>query len=72
MSLLTEAYLLDKYGPLLTVAHVGEVLHIDEKTVQNRLYSGTLGIAPVGRRPPMFRAGDVAVWIDGLKDALAR
>ncbi|MCK0508462.1 hypothetical protein [Aromatoleum anaerobium] len=72
MSLLVHAYLLEKYGPLLTVAQLSEVLHLAPGTVRNQLSARTLGI-PVIRRGqiPYFHSQDVAVYLDKIRTTLA-
>ncbi len=42
MSFLSQAYLLDKYGPRLTMAELAEVLGVAYGTLCNRLSAGTL------------------------------
>lgn len=71
MSLLTTAYLMETYGPLLTEADVGEVLHIAERTVRNQRATGTFPIPSTkdGSRV-LFHAADVADYVDGMRQAL--
>jgi hypothetical protein len=68
MSLLTAAFLMDKYGPLLTIDNLGEVLHLERGTVKNQISAQRIGI-PVIRHgsKPLFHATDVATYIDGMR-----
>jgi hypothetical protein len=71
MSLLTTAYLLEKYGPLLTEDQVGETLHLSGKTVCNQR---VLGLFPIpsskqGNRV-LYHAADVAEYIDSMRHAV--
>ena len=68
MSFLTTAYLLDKYGPLLSEKDLAEVLHMEPGTVRNQRGSGALGIPYIRQsRTPLFHAEDVAKYIDKLR-----
>lgn len=68
MSLLTTAYLMERYGPLLTEAHVGEVLHIAEGTVRNQRSRGEFPIGHTKRGGSiLFHAADVADYVDSLR-----
>lgn len=71
--MLTTAYLLEKYGPLLTEAQVGEVLHLAEKTVRNKRVRGELPI-PTAKAGTMtlYHAADVAAYVDGLRGLVGR
>lgn len=68
MTLLTAAHLMDRYGALLTVEQLSEVIRLEKRTIANKMSARTLGI-PVCKqgRVPLFRAVDVAAYIDGLK-----
>jgi hypothetical protein len=64
MSLLTEAHLLDKYGPLLTHDEVAAVLRMSTGTLRNRRSAGTIKLASVeGLGQIVFAAHDVAALI---------
>lgn len=68
MSLLTAAFLMDKYGPLLTEEQLGEVLHMEPGTIRNQRGSGALGIPFIKHgRAPLYHAEDVAKYIDQLR-----
>jgi hypothetical protein len=41
MSLLTQAYLLEKYGPRLDVEQLAEILHLTKGTLYNQLSAGS-------------------------------
>lgn len=65
MSFLLQAYLLDRYGPRLTVAQLAEAIGMPVGTVRNRISDGTLGVRTykdAGRRWADFR--DVATYLD--------
>jgi hypothetical protein len=67
MSLLTEANLLDKYGPLLDPEQLAGLLRIELGTLRNKISARSLGVAPVKCGSKMlFRAADVAQYIDNL------
>lgn len=71
MSLLTTAYLLEKYGPLLTEEQVGEVLHMAAGTVRNQRVLGSFPIRGVkSGGKVVFHAADVAEHVDGMRGAL--
>lgn len=70
MSLLTQAYLLEKYGPLLTVDHLAEILHLEPRTIRNQVSARTLGVDSVKQgNSRLFRVADVANYIDGMRVA---
>lgn len=65
MSLLIQAYLLDKYGPRLSLEQVSEVLGFEKQTVYHRISRGDLGVRTYvdgGRR--WADARDVADFFD--------
>lgn len=65
MSLLTEAHLLDKYGPLLTHEEVAAVLRMSTGTLRNRRSAGTIKLTSVeGFGQIVFAAHEVAAMID--------
>lgn len=72
MSLLTEAYLLEKYGPLMTEAELAAVLKQEPGTIRNQRAAGELGIPVIRRgKTPLYHAGDVASYLDRIRTALA-
>ena len=64
----TAAYLLEKYGPLLTRENLAEVLHVKPNTITKRLANG-VGTPPSSREGdrPLWHYKDVALDIDGLR-----
>jgi len=69
--MLTTAYLLEKYGPLLTEAQAGEVLHIAEGTMRNMRTRGDSPVPPIKRgSATLYHAADVAAYVDGLRGAV--
>jgi len=70
MSLMIEAYLLDKYGPLLTEKELAEVLKQEPGTIRNQRARGELGI-PVTRRgkTPLYHVEGVAEYLDYIRNA---
>lgn len=69
MSFLSQAYLLDKYGPRLTMQELAEVLGIAHGTLRNRLSAGTLKVRTYydgGTRYADFR--DVAEYLDRCRE----
>ena len=65
MSLLTQAWLLEKYGPRLTIDQLAEVLDLEPRTIYNQVSAGSLGI-------PTYKDGakrfadirDVSAYLD--------
>ena len=50
-TLVTQLYLLEKYGPRLTTEQLAEVLTSDAGTILNQVSAGTFGVPSLGRRP---------------------
>ena len=70
MSLLTAAFLMDKFGPLLTEEQLASVLHAEPGTIRNQRSSGALGIPCIRRgKSPLYHAEDVAGYIDAIRAA---
>lgn len=68
MSLLTHAFLLDRYGPLLTEAQLAELLHMEPGTVRNQRASGELAIPFIRRgKTPLYHSQDVAEYLDHIR-----
>lgn len=44
MSLMIQAYLLEKYGPRLDAEALGQLLDKNKHTIQNKIAANTLGI----------------------------
>jgi DNA-directed RNA polymerase specialized sigma24 family protein len=70
MSLLQQAYLLEKYGLRLGVPQLAEVLGIKEQTVHHRISQGTLGIHTyVDGKQRWADVRDVATYFDDKRAA---
>lgn len=70
MSLVTQVMLAEKYGPLLSVQNVAEVLHLEVRTVQNQHSADSLGFRGIKRgQALLFHVADVANYIDALRQA---
>jgi len=68
MSILTQAYLLDRYGPRLSMAELAHELGVATKTVQNQAAQGRLKIPTYrddGGRWADYR--DVAAYFDAVR-----
>jgi hypothetical protein len=68
MSLMTQAYLLDKYGPRLSVDQLAEVLGLEPRTVYNQVSAKTCRVKTYldgGKRFADVR--DVAETFDALR-----
>jgi hypothetical protein len=72
MSLLTQAYVLDKYGPRLNSDQIAEVLGITKVAVMNQHSNGVLGLKTYkdsGKLWADYR--DVATFFDSVREAAA-
>ena len=72
MSLLTQAYVLEKYGPRLSIRQLSQLLDLGEGTVRNQISAGAFPIKTYvegGRRYASYQA--VTDYLDAM-DALAR
>lgn len=73
MSLLTQAFLMERYGsPRLNVEQLAQVLGCTEKTIYNNVSSNTLGLrtyADKGKRYADVR--DVAEYFDRVREAVS-
>jgi len=69
MSLVTQMFLLDKYGPILSVANLADLMDRDEQTIRNQISAGAFEIPTTrnrsGRRVAHYQ--DAAAYIDSLK-----
>ncbi len=64
MSLMTQAYLLEKYGPRLSIEQLAEVLSIKPGTLYNQVSAGTCSVRTYvdgGRRWADIRDVDEAL-----------
>lgn len=69
MSFLSQAYLLEKYGPRLSMQDLAKVLGVAYGTLRNRLSAGTLKVRTYvdgGTRYADFR--DVAEYLDACRE----
>lgn len=68
MSLLTQAYFLEKYGPRLDVKQLAEELGVEPKTVQNQVSAKTFQIPTyVDQGKRWADARDVAAHFDAMR-----
>lgn len=68
MSMLTTAYLLDKYGALLTVDNLAAEFHAAPKTIHNQISAGRFPIPTTieqGKR--VASASDVAAYLETVR-----
>lgn len=68
MSLLTQAYILEKYGPRLSAEQIAEVLQITVVALHNQRHKGTCGVKTYmegGRVWADYR--DVADFFDSVR-----
>jgi hypothetical protein len=71
--MMLEMYLLFKYGPRLTVAHMAETLGKSESDVRNKLVDGEFGIPTYldgKQRYADYR--DVAIYLEECRKEAAR
>ena len=70
--MLTEVYLLKKYGPLLTLEQLGEVLHYAVGTLENKHAAGKLGIKLLKRGSKLLaHYSEVARVVDTTESLLS-
>ena len=68
MSMMTTAYLLERYGARLTIDELAEVLRLGVPTVRNRLSAGTLGVRTYTDGDRRFAdALDVPGYLDTMR-----
>lgn len=68
MSLLTTAYLLERYGPRLDIKEIAEVLKMSVGTLHNRLYRGDIALRTYmdgGKRYADVK--DLADYLDAVR-----
>ncbi len=71
MSFLTYAYLLDRYGPRLTIRQAAQALGFSESTLRNRIADGTLKLPTYLDGGSRFAdARDVAAYLDSCREAI--
>lgn len=69
MSFLSQAYLLEKYGPRIAMQDLAKVLGIAHGTLRNRIGAGTFTVPTYldgGTRYADYR--DVAEYLDGCRE----
>ena len=68
MSLMLQAYLLEKYGPRLGREELAEVLGVTPRTLEKKVYMGTLGVATYKDQGKLWAdARDVAEYLDACR-----
>ncbi|WP_186119353.1 hypothetical protein ACN262_31485 [Burkholderia gladioli] len=73
MSLLTRAYILEKYGPRMTLAQLAQLLLMSEGTIRNQISADTFPIATYKEGGARFAAYDaVADYLDRMSDLARR
>lgn len=69
MSLLTQAYLLEKYGPRLNVEHLAEVLGMAKGTIYNQISAQSFPVLTyVDGKQRWADYRDVATYLDACRD----
>ena len=69
MNLLTQAYLLERYGPRLNVEQLAEVLGIGKSTIHNEVGAGTFAIPTyLDHRMRYADVRDVAAYLDECRE----
>ncbi len=72
MSLLTQAYLLEKYGPRLTIEQLAEELDMTKGTIYNQVSAGTFPIPTyVDGNKRFSDMRDVAKYLDDCRERAA-
>jgi len=70
VSLMQQAYLLDRYGLRLSMDQLAEVMGLEKQTIMNRVSKGTLGIATyVDGKHRWADVRDVAAYFDEKRAA---
>lgn len=68
MSLMVTAHLLDKHGPLMSIADLAQTLRLEEGTLRNKLSSREIDIPRSKQgRLVLFHVEDVAQYIDSIR-----
>lgn len=72
MSLATQMMIADRYGVLLDIDDLADLLGYEPRTVQNMIYADKLGIptSKVGAKTVAHYA-DVAAYVDGIRAAMS-
>ncbi|RQR37827.1 hypothetical protein [Burkholderia sp. Bp9142] len=67
MSLLTRAYILEKYGPRMTLAQLAQLMMMSEGTIRNQISAETFPIPTYKEGGARFAAYDaVADYLDEM------
>ena len=71
MSLATQMMIADRYGVLLDIEDLADLLGYEPRYIQNLIYSDKLGIptSKIGARTVAHYA-DVAAYVDSIRDAM--
>jgi predicted DNA-binding transcriptional regulator AlpA len=68
MSLMIQAYLLERYGPRLNVEQLAEALQIGKSTIHNQIGAGTFPICTyLDQRTRFADVRDVASYLDSCR-----
>ncbi|WP_175994438.1 hypothetical protein [Burkholderia vietnamiensis] len=69
MSLLTRAYILEKYGPRMTLAKLAQLLLISEGTIRNQISAETFPIPTYKEGAARYASYDaVADYLDNMSN----
>lgn len=69
MSLLTRAFILDRYGPRLSIRQLAELLQMAEGTIRNQISAETFPIATYREGAARFAPyGAVADYLDAMEE----
>lgn len=68
MSFLTQAYLLEKYGPRLSMKQLAEVLGVAVNTIYNQRASGTLAVKVYEDGQLWCDYRDAAAYLDQCRE----
>ena len=73
MSLFIQAYLLERYGPRLTIEQLAEALQIGKSTIHNQVGAGTFAIPTyLDQRTRFADVRDVASYLDACRSRATR
>ncbi|MGN8190599.1 MULTISPECIES: hypothetical protein [Burkholderia] len=69
MSLLTRAYILEKYGPRMTLAQLAQLLLLSEGTIRNQISAETFPIPTYKEGAARYASYDaVADYLDNMSN----
>ncbi len=72
MSLITQAYIVEKYGLRLTIEQLADALGLAKNTIYNQIANGTLGVKTYldgKQRWTDYR--DLAAYLDSVRESAA-